>query len=40
LARWLGNWDKESEIKCAEKKIFCTGLTRAAKAGQKSTVPA
>jgi hypothetical protein len=35
LATLLGDGDKKSEIMCDEGKIFCTGPTRAAKAGQK-----
>jgi hypothetical protein len=32
--------DKSIEIGTVGKKVFCTGPTRAAKAGQKSLVPA
>jgi hypothetical protein len=40
LSNLLGDWDKDIEIVYCEGKIFCTGPTRAAKAGQKSLVPA
>jgi hypothetical protein len=40
LPSLLGDGDKLIEIVTARKKIFCTGPTRAAKAGQKSRVPA
>jgi hypothetical protein len=36
----LGDEDKLIEIVYGEEKIFCTGLNREAKAGQKSLVPA
>jgi hypothetical protein len=36
----LGDGDKEIEIAYGEEKKFCTELTRAAKAEQKSLVPA
>jgi hypothetical protein len=39
-ATQLGDGDKEIEIVYGEEKIFCTGQTRAAKAEQKSLVPA
>jgi hypothetical protein len=36
----LGDVDKGIEIMYGEEKIFCTGLARAAKAAQKSLLPA
>jgi hypothetical protein len=38
LPSLLGERHKENEIVYGEEKIFCTGLTRAAKAEQKSLV--
>jgi hypothetical protein len=41
LPRFLGDGDLKSEkVYALRKIIFCTGLTRAAKAGQKSILPA
>jgi hypothetical protein len=35
LPNLLNDGDTGTEIVCGEEKVFCTGLTRAAKAGQK-----
>jgi hypothetical protein len=40
LASLLGDRDKSREKGAFEEKSFFTGLTRAAKAGRKSLVPA
>ncbi len=40
LPSFLGDDNKGTEIVYGEKNIFCTGPTRAAKAEQKSLVPA
>ncbi len=39
-AQLAGRWGQRNEIVYAEKKVFCTEPTRAAKAEQKSFVPA
>jgi hypothetical protein len=39
-AQFAGHWGKGGEIVYGEEKLFCTGLTRAAKGEQKSLVPA
>jgi hypothetical protein len=40
LPSLLGHGDKGIEIVCGKEKHFCTGLTRPAKAEQKSLLPA